>query len=183
MSAPTSIQPTTHTHLSSVRQYYEQNTRLFRALGNDRAMHTIHRAIWAEGVADLESALNYSGQLILNEIRAYERERPAYPLTVLDLGCGVGGSLFYLARHLPPPTRLVGLTLSPTQAQWAGQSARRLGLESSSVFVEGDFLNLPVSTSVDAAFAIEAFAHAPDPARFFEQVARPQARRATDAIG
>lgn len=172
MSSSDSLGPTTRSHLDGVRRYYEQNTRLFMALGNDGAMHTIHRALWAEGVRDLESALNYSAELILAEIRAYERDHPTQSLNVLDLGCGVGGSLFYLARHLPTTARLIGLTLSPTQAQWAGRSAQRLGVQSSSLFVEADFLNLPVSAAVDVAFSIEAFAHAADPARFFEQAAR-----------
>ena len=172
MSVPVSLPPTTQAHLDGVRRYYEQNTRLFMALGNDRAMHTIHRALWPEGVHDLESALNYSSELILSEIRAYEREHPSQALTVLDLGCGVGGSLFYLARHLPTTARLIGLTLSPIQAQLAGRSAQRLGLQSASWFVEADFLHLPVSVAADVAFSIEAFAHAADPARFFEQAAR-----------
>jgi cyclopropane fatty-acyl-phospholipid synthase-like methyltransferase len=135
MSVPVSLPPTTQAHLDGVRRYYEQNTRLFMALGNDRAMHTIHRALWAEGVHDLESALNYSSELILAEIRSYERDHPTQALTVLDLGCGVGGSLFYLARHYQRPGS--SATLSPTQA-WLPIAAP--GCQSSSLFVEGIFL-------------------------------------------
>lgn len=157
---------------SDVRAYYERNTRLFLALGAGRRARAIRRAVWADGVTTGEEALNYSNRLILAEMERLRQSQPGAPLHVLDLGCGVGGSLFYLAGRLDETVRATGVTISPLQARLARAQAARLGLQDRCAFVEADFLQLPELPPADAVFSIEAFVHAPAPARYFEQVAR-----------
>jgi hypothetical protein len=101
----------------AVRTYYERNTRLFLALGFGGKARAIHRAVWAEGVRGAEEAFNTTNRLVLHEA---ERLAAVTPLKVLDLGCGVGGSLFYLARHLASPLRATGVTICPLQV-WRTQ--------------------------------------------------------------
>lgn len=157
---------------SDVRAYYERNTRLFLALGAGRRTRAIRRAVWAEDVATTEEALNYSNRLILAEMERLRQSRPGARLHVLDLGCGVGGSLFYLAGRLDEAVRATGITISPLQARLARAQAAQLGLQDRCAFVEADFLHLPELPPADAVFSIEAFIHAPAPERYFEQVAR-----------
>lgn len=150
----------------AVRRYYEQNTRLFMALGTEARTAAIHRAVWAEGVTSLEAALNTSNQLLLDEINALSLVRPQ----VIDLGCGVGGTVLYLQERLPAGARVVGLTISPLQARLAQRHAARAHLPGH--FVEADFLAVPLGGGFDVAYSVEAFCHAADAARYFEQVAR-----------
>lgn len=92
-------------------------------------------------------------------------------LHIVDLGCGVGASICYLAERLP--VRATGITLSPAQAALARQRIARLGLSDRVVCLEGDYTNLPSEVApADVAFAIESFVHALDPDRFFAESAR-----------
>ncbi len=155
---------------SDVRAYYEHNTRLFLALGAGGRARAIRRAVWAAGVSTIEQALNYSSRLVLEQIACLRR--PGEALHVVDLGCGIGGSLFYLASRLDNALRATGVTVSPLQARLAREHAARLGLDARCRFIEADFLALPDLPPADVVFSIEAFIHAPAPARYFEQVAR-----------
>lgn len=90
---------------------------------------------------------------------------------VVDLGCGVGASLCYLAEQLP--IRGTGITLSPVQAELASRCIREKGLSNRIVCLEGDYGDLPAGIGpADFAYAIESFVHGPDPTRFFAQCSR-----------
>jgi tocopherol O-methyltransferase len=152
-----------------VREYYERNTRLFLGLGAGGRAGAIHRAVWAPGVANAEEAFHYANQLVAEEAA---RLPGPDPIHILDLGCGVGGSLFHLARRLQRPFRATGVTLSPLQARLAAEEADRRGARERCRFIEADFLDLPPLDPADLIYSIEAFAHAPGPERYFEQAAR-----------
>jgi cyclopropane fatty-acyl-phospholipid synthase-like methyltransferase len=90
---------------------------------------------------------------------------------VLDLGCGLGASLIYLAHRAN--VRGTGITLSSVQARRARELIAEANLGSSLVCLHGDFHELdPALSNVDLAFAIESFVLSPDASRFFEQCRR-----------
>jgi SAM-dependent methyltransferase len=90
---------------------------------------------------------------------------------IVDLGCGVGGSLCHLATRLP--IRGTGITLSPVQARLAADRVRAAGLADRVTCIEGDYTRLPGDVApADLAFAIESFVHGPSPERFFAECAR-----------
>lgn len=151
-----------------IRDYYEQNTPLFLAFGSDAEALTIHRAVWGPGVRSKAAALGYVHTLLAAALRAHVGSRDAQ---VLDLGCGVGGSLAALARLHGPGLHGVGITISPMQARMARRLLARRGLVKQCRIVEGDFLRLPFGRQFDAAFGIESFVHAPDPAALFGEAA------------
>ena len=158
--------------VSSVRQYYERNTRLFLLPGRRKQTGSIHRAVWARGVSDLETALNYSNELVRTELLELVENDLDLSIRVADLGCGVGGSLTYLASRMPGALWGIGATISPQQAQLARRQAEQLGLGDRCAFVEADYLALPLPEGLDAAYSIEAFAHAADPQRVFCEASR-----------
>ncbi|SFS05122.1 Methyltransferase domain-containing protein [Microbacterium sp. cf046] len=154
---------------SRVRRYYDRNTAAFVAHGQGGSEGAIHRAVWGPGTHDRSSAFHFVEERIADVIRG--RSSDAAPAHVVDLGCGIGASLCYLAQRLP--VRGTGITLSPTQAAIGRQRVADLGLDDRVTCLEGDYTDLPEGIApADVAFAIESFIHAPDPARFFAEAGR-----------
>ncbi len=158
--------------VARVRAYYERNTPIFMRFGRERETQTIHRSVWAEGVGALPEALTYVNNLVGNAVMGVAAERAGQPLRLLDLGCGVGGSLFHLARATAAPFFGIGVTISPLQCRLARQSALARGMDDRVAFVEADFLHLPLAAEVDLAYAIESFVHAPDYGLVLREAAR-----------
>lgn len=152
-----------------VRRYYDRHTATFLRYGQGGGAGAIHRAVWGPGVESREAAFHYVEDRIADQLRA--ALRAGTEPSVVDLGCGVGGSLCYLAGRLP--IRGAGVTLSPLQARLATERIRAAGLHDRIRCLEGDYtdpgLALPAA---DLAYAIESFVHGPDPAGFFAQCAR-----------
>lgn len=155
---------------AEVGRYYDRNTRSFLEYGDGAATGSIHRAVWAPGVSTREEAFRY----VEDQIAAVATERlPASRLThVVDLGCGVGASLCYLASRLPVAAA-TGVTLSAVQAALARRRVEQAGLATRVDCVEGDFTALPAGIGqADLAFAIESFVHGREPGAFLAEAAR-----------
>ena len=154
---------------ADVGRYYDRHTEDFVTHGQGGAVGALHRAVWAPGVASEADAFRYVEQRIGAALD--ELPRRDAPPRVLDLGCGVGASLCYLAeRH---PLHGVGLTVSPVQVDHARRRIDAQGLADRLQCLEADFSRPPDGVPpVDLAYAIESFVHAPDPAAFFATCAR-----------
>ena len=163
---------------ADVRRYYDRHTSAFVSLGQGRATGAIHRAVWAPGITDRRSAFHYVDDQIamlahtlLDRAHAGTSAPDSVPLHIVDLGCGVGASLHYLAERLP--MRGTGITISPVQADIAARHLAAAGLTSRITCIEGDYCDLPADVSpADMAYAIESFVHAPSPHAFFDQCRR-----------
>jgi cyclopropane fatty-acyl-phospholipid synthase-like methyltransferase len=149
--------------IEHVRSYYDANTKKFERLGQGAAF--VHRGVWALSVKMPHEAFCYVENLLLENLPS--RDLPV----VLDLGCGLGASLMYLARRRPIIGK--GITISPTQARRAQELIAGAALDKNVECRIGNFLSLPEDwTHVDLAFSIEAFVHGPDPVKYFSEVAR-----------
>jgi SAM-dependent methyltransferase len=85
---------------------------------------------------------------------------------VVDAGCGLGGTIFYLHRRLGG--EYDGLTLSPTQRVHAQREAKRRGVADSCRFhlrSYDDDLRPIVPDGADLIIAIESLAHSVHPER------------------
>lgn len=153
---------------AAIRRFYDRNTPAFARLGQGGAAGAVRRAVWGPGVTDRAQAFHFVDHEIAEQARARLAHRS--PIHIVDLGCGVGGSLCYLAARLP--MRGTGVTISPVQARHAAARVAAAGLGDRVTIVEGDFCALPPLEPADVAFAIEAFVHGPDPAAFFAEAFR-----------
>jgi SAM-dependent methyltransferase len=154
---------------AEIRRYYDRNTPAFVRLGEGASLGAIHRAVWGPGVTERGAAFHYVEDRMVEWLRPAlaEREDPH----VVDLGCGIGASLCYLAQQLP--LHGTGVTLSPVQVRFAAARIASLGLADRVRCIEGDYTALPPDISpADLAYAIESFVHGPSPERFFAEAAR-----------
>jgi SAM-dependent methyltransferase len=152
-----------------IRRYYERHTRAFVAFGQGGSVGALHRAVAAPGVTTHAGAFRYVEDLIVALAgRLPVRGTPPH---VIDLGCGVGASLCYIAGRLPITG--TGITLSPMQAALARERAAASGVNDRVRIIAGDFTDVPADvSSADLVFAIESFVHAPDAEGFFAQCRR-----------
>ncbi len=125
--------------------------------------------MWADGVTDFQTAINVSNARLAEAIRALPQSN--LPLKIADLGCGLGGSLFYLANFLQREFTGVGLTISPTQARLAHKRKTNMPMRNIH-FLEGDFFHVPLQSDFDAVYSIEAFCHAPTAQPYLSEVTR-----------
>jgi SAM-dependent methyltransferase len=153
-----------------VARYYDRNTSRFLRFGGGSSALAIHRELWGPGVTTATEAKRYVNRILADEI-------PNDAEAVLDLGCGVGGTMFDLASRFPTAT-LHGVTLSPRQVQLAEGFAKERGLADRCHFHLGDFESLRLEAEqgaplrANAVLSIEAFAHAADPEAFFATARR-----------
>jgi SAM-dependent methyltransferase len=154
------------TEPAPVSDFYERSTRWMLRLGRgSNATGSIHRELWADGVRTTADAVLHANALVAEALPDGAEPR------ILDLGCGVGGSLCWMLARRPDAAG-VGLTISPAQVALAAERAAAGGLADRCAFVHGDFTAPPDLGAFDLAFAIEAFVHSPEPGAFVAAAAR-----------
>jgi membrane glycosyltransferase len=152
---------------SDIARYYDSNTSRFLAFGRGGESHAIHRELWGPGVTTAEDASRHVNVLIEREIRDAGLTEP---LTVLDMGCGVGGTTFHLARRFSV-SRFVGITISRKQLEIATRLGVGFGLGERCHFVLGDFEVEDLDLRANAVVAVESFVHATSPRAFLAAAA------------
>ncbi|MEQ8704584.1 MAG: methyltransferase domain-containing protein [Phaeodactylibacter sp.] len=91
--------------------------------------------------------------------------------SVLDAGCGNGGSSMWLAAEKGATT--TGVTPVATQVATAQAQARQRNLETQCQFIEGDFCQTPLKAeSIDVVWACESLCHANDKQAFYTEAYR-----------
>jgi SAM-dependent methyltransferase len=152
-----------------VRRFYDRHTQAFVTFGQRGSDGAIHRAVWGPGTSSRRHAFRYVEDRIVELIR---RLPPSFESShVVDLGCGVGASLCYLAERLPVCG--TGITVSPVQARIAERRIGAAGLSDRIRCLEGDYCDLPSDIGpADLAYAIESFVHGSNPSGFFAQCRR-----------
>jgi tocopherol O-methyltransferase len=144
----------------AIRDHYDQLSFFYRLFWGDH----IHHGYW-EGD---ETPAVAQDRLIE---RLAQRAGVPRGARVLDVGCGLGGSSRWLARHLG--CSVLGITLSPVQASAAAQRARDEGLGALTEFrvLDANQLDLPAAR-FDVVWVIECSEHLQDKPAFFRNCAR-----------
>jgi SAM-dependent methyltransferase len=151
--------------LNDVRRYYDKNTPRFASSHESAVAKAMHREVWGPSVQTEKEAFEYVNALVLRAIGEVCDRFPT-PMRVLDLGCGIGGTLLYLAARMVLDG--IGVTLSRVGVRIAQGLAQEAGLIGRCRFVEANYLDLPDVGDRHVAYAIESFVHGPDPRRFFQ---------------
>ncbi|MBI5029067.1 MAG: methyltransferase domain-containing protein, partial [Chloroflexi bacterium] len=149
------MEATSPTDATQIRAYYEQSWSAFRKFWSNPQNLALHFGYWDEHTHDhAESLLNMNQQLATRaRVKAGDR--------ILDTGCGVGGTVFWLTTHYP--VQVFGINLVAAQLDWAQTFARARGLENRVIFLQQDFLHTSfASNSFDVVWAQESACHARD---------------------
>ena len=145
--------------IREIRKHYDRLSILYRMLWGEH----LHHGYW-ENNESIERA-----QIKLMEQLA-EKAAILRGSHILDIGCGLGGSAFWLADKYE--CRVTGLTISRVQARMATRKARAKGLADQVQFlVEDANFWQPQPESVDAVWIMESSEHFRDKKNFFARCA------------
>lgn len=89
-------------------------------------------------------------------------------MKVLDVGCGLGGSAFVMAREFG--LQVDGIDLSKNMLAIANEKLSNYGLTTQVRLKYGDCLDLDQSDYYDAVYSRDVFLHIHDKARLFERL-------------
>ncbi|CAE7835004.1 unnamed protein product [Symbiodinium sp. CCMP2592] len=111
-----------------------------------------------------EAKIDFTNEMI-------DWSRATAPKKILDVGCGIGGSSRILGKRFPD-AEVLGITLSPQQAERAGKLAKEQGLTNVR-FQVMDALNMEFEDNTfDMVWACESGEHMPDKKRYVEEMSR-----------
>jgi tocopherol O-methyltransferase len=151
--------PQFHVEIDHIRKHYDRLSLLYRLFWGEH----LHHGYWD---ADQTPA---QAQVRLME-RLAERARVPRGASVLDIGCGLGGSAFWLADQFN--CEVTGMTISPVQARIANKKAKARGLSNRVQFQVQDANQWqPKPKSVDMVWIVESSEHFRDKKGFFERCA------------
>lgn len=102
---------------------------------------------------------------------AYGNDSNRIPKSMVDVGCGVGGSSRHIARRFGCTAK--GLSLSPYQIQRAKEFTKDQGLDGRVEFMVADAMNMPFpSNTFDLTWSMESGEHMPDKEKFVNELFR-----------
>ncbi|CAN6246442.1 unnamed protein product [Urochloa humidicola] len=142
---------------------YDESSGLWESIWGDHMHHGFYDSGEAASMADhrraqirmIEEALAFA---------AVPDDPEKQPKTIVDVGCGIGGSSRYLAKKYGAQCK--GITLSPVQAERGNALAAAQGL----------------SDQFDLVWSMESGEHMPDKRKFVSELARVAAPGGTIII-
>ena len=148
-----------------IADYYNQTLNHYQnwwRLDNNLA---VHYGIWDKNTRNFQESLANTNKVLMEMATIKEGEH------ILDAGCGVGGSAFYLAVHRK--AKVTGITLSEKQYEYASDKCYKLGLDSLVDFkIENYTQTRFKNNSFDVIWAIESITSAPDKSLFAKEAFR-----------
>lgn len=148
----------------TLKNYYDYTLPLYRLFWHGEA-RAIHYGMWDASTRTFQDALLNTNKVLADRAGIRSGER------ILDAGCGVGGSAFWLARHRE--VSVVGITVSEKQYEKAQSLAARYGLADKVQFFLEDYTSTRFpNASFDVVWAIESVCHATDKGRFLREAYR-----------
>jgi tocopherol O-methyltransferase len=148
-----------------VHTYYDETRFDYRTIWNNRANLAVHFGYYDDRARTHHAALDN-----LNRVLA-ERAGIRPGEAVLDAGCGMGGSCFWLAENFDG-LRVTGISIVASQIDDCRRAAVRRG-QPGVRFEQADYSATPFdAASFDVVWACESLCHAADKARFYREAFR-----------
>ncbi|KAE9612833.1 hypothetical protein Lal_00027515 [Lupinus albus] len=170
-----------------IAEFYDESSPIWEDIWGDHMHHGFydpntsnvslsdHRAAQ---IRMIENALTFAS---LISSTSDEVPTNKWPKSIVDVGCGIGGSSRYLAKKFGATS--TGITLSPVQAARANSLAAAQQLADKVSFQVADALEQPFPDGqFDLVWSMESGEHMPDKAKFVGELARVAAPGGTIII-
>ncbi len=151
-----------------IQEFYDASSGLWEQVWGE---HMHHGYYGRDG--NLKKLDRRQAQIdLIEELLKWAQERTSdRPQTILDVGCGIGGSSLYLAEKFG--AQVTGITLSPVQANRARERAEAAGLTAKTDFQVANALEMPFAdNSFDLVWSLESGEHMPDKEKFLQECYR-----------
>lgn len=148
-----------------IADYYNQTLVHYKKWWKLDDVLSVHYGMWEENTKNFSEALTNTNRVLMYIAEVNEDAR------ILDAGCGVGGSSFFLAKE--KNAQVTGITLSEKQLEYANSKNDELGLNSLVEFKLEDYTKTSFKPSTfDLIWAIESLTSAPDKSKFAKEAFR-----------
>ncbi|TKW41108.1 hypothetical protein SEVIR_1G292300v4 [Setaria viridis] len=159
---------------------YDESSGVWESIWGDHMHHGFYDSGEAASMADHRRA-----QIrMIEEALAFADvpdDPEKKPKTIVDVGCGIGGSSRYLAKKYGAQCK--GITLSPVQAERGNALAAAQGLSDQVSLQVADALEQPFHDGqFDLVWSMESGEHMPDKRKFVSELARVAAPGGTIII-
>ena len=155
------VRASDYDHSETVKEYYELCNEIM-VFGWNESLHfaplTPHESV--------EDSIIRHQRLMIAKLELQEG------MTVVDIGCGVGGPMRRIVRETG--VRVVGVNNNEVQMEKAKMLCAEAGLDHMVDYVACNFMDMSIieDNTFDAGYAIESTCHAPDKAGAFAEIFR-----------
>lgn len=148
-----------------IATYYDVSEDHYMYFWDLNQSHALHYGYWDATTKTFREALANINRILSQQAGIVEG------MSVLDAGCGIGGSSIWLAKN--KQAAVTGITLSAKQAARANAYVKEIGLDSSVQFHVQDFTCTNFDdASFDIVWAIESVCHASNKEDFIKEAYR-----------
>jgi tocopherol O-methyltransferase len=145
-------------YYNNTQNHYETHWKLKEA-------EAIHYGFWYPETKNFVEALINTNKEIIKRANVQSQH------FVLDAGCGIGGTLNYLAQETG--CRGIGISLAEKQIEQANQLCKLKKLDGQTEFEVGDYLHTRFENNTfDIAYAMESMCYAKEKADFLKEMHR-----------
>jgi tocopherol O-methyltransferase len=151
-----------------IQQFYDASSGLWESIWGEHMHHGYYGVDGKKQIDRRQAQID-----LIEELLSWSGSSSSdgQPLKIIDIGCGIGGSSLYLAEKLP--AEVVGITLSPVQAQRAQERAEAAGLKDKAIFKVANALAIPYADNTfDLVWTLESGEHMPDKTKFLQECYR-----------
>jgi tocopherol O-methyltransferase len=151
-----------------IQQFYDASSGLWESIWGEHMHHGYYGVDGKKQIDRRQAQID-----LIEELLSWSGggSFDGQPLKIIDIGCGIGGSSLYLAEKLT--AEVVGITLSPVQAQRAQERAVAAGLQDKATFKVANALAIPYADNTfDVVWTLESGEHMPDKTKFLQECYR-----------
>lgn len=149
----------------NIADYYNQTLNHYQNWWRLNSNLAVHYGIWDKSTKNFQESLRNTN-IALARIADIKKGE-----NILDAGCGVGGSAFYLAKKFD--ANVVGITLSDKQHNYAVSKCKELNLDNKVKFSIQDYTQTNLEYgSFNLIWAIESITSAQDKRKFAKEAYR-----------